>query len=159
MKPSWLGAIAIVLAAGASAQQPFDPVAFFTGPTRGQGELKEMIGKAKRTVTVSVGHVDKDGWLVIDQKVSVAGDPVRQRQWRLKQVAPGKFRGTISDAKGPVEAEVSGQTGRIRYIMKGGIKVEQVLTPLPGGRALDNRATFRKFGVKVATLTERIEKR
>ena len=54
---------------------------------------------------------------------------------------------------------MSGQTGRIRYIMKGGIKVEQVLKPLPGGRALDNRATFRKFGMKVATLTERIEKR
>jgi uncharacterized protein DUF3833 len=159
MKQSWLAAIAMVLAASGSAQQPLDPVAFFTGPTRGQGELKELIGKAKRTVTVSAGHVDKDGWLVIDQKVSVEGDPVRQRQWRLKQVAPGKFRGTISDAKGPVEAEISGQTGRIRYVMKNGIKVEQVLTPLPGGRALDNRATFRKFGMKVATLTERIEKR
>ena len=43
--------------------------------------------------------------------------------------------------------------------MKGGIKVQQVLTPLPGGKAVSNRATFRKFGMKVATLNERIEKR
>ncbi|HET9336117.1 MAG TPA: DUF3833 family protein, partial [Sphingomicrobium sp.] len=105
------------------------------------------------------GRVDKDGWLILDQTVKVEGDPDRQRRWRLKQVAPGKYRGTLSDAKGPVEAEVNGQTGHIRYVMKGGIKVEQVLTPLSGGRALSNRATFRKFGMKVATLNERIEKK
>ena len=70
-----------------------------------------------------------------------------------------RYRGTLSDAKGPVEAEVNGQSARIRYLMKGGIKVQQVLTPLPGGKAVSNRATFRKFGMKVATLNERIEKR
>jgi Protein of unknown function (DUF3833) len=159
VRPGWLGAIGLALATSASGQEPFDPVAFFTGPTRGHGELKEMLGKVKRTQTVSVGRVDKDGWLVLDQKVDVEGDPLRQRQWRLRQVAPGKYRGTLSDAKGPVEADVSSHSARIRYMMKGGIKVEQVLTPLQGGRTLDNRATFRKFGMKVATLTERIEKR
>lgn len=148
-----------LLGAAPPAPKGFDPVAFFTGPTQGRGTLKEMLGKEKRTATQSVGRVDKDGWLVLDQKVAVEGDPVRQRRWRLKQVSPGRYRGTLSDAKGAVEAEVTGQSARIRYVMKGGIKVEQLLTPLPGGRALANRATFRKFGMKVATLTERIEKR
>lgn len=118
-----------------------------------------MIGKEKRTQTVSVGRVDNDGWLVLDQKVAVQGDPIRHRHWRLKQTGPGRFSGTISDAKGPVEAEVSAQSVRIRYVMKGGIKVDQTLTPLPGGQALNNHSIFRKFGMKVATLTERIEKR
>ena len=157
------GAIAAALAfsAGAPAQapKPFDPVAFFTGPTQGRGTLKEVLGREKRTITHSVGRVDKDGWLLLDQKVAVEGDPVRQRRWRLKLVGPGKYRGTLSDAKGPVEAEVSGQSARIRYMMKGGLKVEQLLTPVPSGRAISNRSTFRKFGMKVATLTERIEKR
>lgn len=157
------GALAVALAfsvgAPAQAPKPFDPLAFFTGPTQGRGELKELVGKAKRTYVQSIGRVDKDGWLILDQTVKVEGDPDRQRRWRLKQVAPGKYRGTLSDAKGPVEAEVNGQTGHIRYVMKGGIKVEQVLTPLSGGRALSNRATFRKFGMKVATLNERIEKK
>ena len=157
--PLALGVLAIAAAAPAQAPRAFDPVAFFTGRTQGQGELKELVGKAKSTRTVSVGRVDRDGWLVLDQKVAVEGDPVRQRQWRLKLVAPGKYRGTLSDAKGPVEAEVNGQSARIRYLMKGGIKVQQVLTPLPGGKAVSNRATFRKFGMKVATLNERIEKR
>lgn len=154
-----LAALALAGAAPAQSPKPFDPVAFFTGTTRGHGTLKEMIGKEKRTQTVSVGRVDKDGWLILDQKVAIEGDPVRQRHWRLKQTGPGRYSGTISDAKGPVEAEVSAQSIRIRFVMKNGIKVEQTLTPLPGGQALNNQSTFRKFGMKVATLTERIEKR
>lgn len=154
-----LGLLALAGAAPAQAPGPFDPVAFFTGATHGRGELKELLGKPRRTVTQSVGRVDKDGWLILDQKVAVEGDPLRQRRWRLKLVGPGKYRGTLSDAKGPVEAVVKGQTVRIHYVMKGGIKVDQRLTPQPGGRALINRATFRKFGVKVALLKERIDKR
>src|SRR5688500_14009197 len=152
-------ALALPVAAPAQAPPAFDPLVAFTGRTNGQGELKEMLGKAKRVSVQSVGRVDKQGWLVLDQKVAVEGDPDRQRQWRLKQVSPGKYRGMLSDAKGPVEAEMTGRSGRIHYVMKGGIKVEQLLTPLPGGKAVSNRATFRKFGMKVATLTERIEKR
>lgn len=155
------GAIAATLAAAVPAQLPqqFDPISFFTGRTEGRGALKQLVGSTKRTMTHSIGRVDKDGWLVLEQKVAVEGDPARQRRWRLKQVAPGIYRGTLSDAKGPVEAEVTQRSARIRYVMKGGIKVEQKLTPLPGGHAMHNRATFRKFGMKVATLTERIEKR
>lgn len=161
MKRSGIILVLLVLAGGAPAQapKPFDPVAFFTGATQGRGTLKEMLGKEKRTATQSAGRVDKDGWLVLDQKVMVEGDPARQRRWRLKPVSPGHYRGTLSDAKGAVEAEVTGQAARIRYVMKGGLKVEQTLTPLPGGRAVSNRATFRKFGMKVATLNERIEKK
>jgi hypothetical protein len=161
MRPSCFGAAVLALAASAPAQgpKPFDPVAFFTGPTQSQGVLKEVLGKEKRTSVQSVGRVDKDGWLILDQKVAVQGDPLRQRRWRLKETAPGKFSGTLSDAKGPVEGELVGQSVRIRYVMKGNIRIEQLLTPLPGHRAVNNVATFHKWGMKVATMTERIEKR
>ena len=156
-----VGAFALALATSALAQgpKPFDPIVFFTGSTQGRGVLNELLGKEKRTSAQSVGRVDKDGWLILDQKVDVQGDPLRQRHWRLKQVAPGRFSGTLSDAKGPVEVAVAGQSMRIRYTMKNGIKVDQSLTALPGGKAVDNHTTFRKFGMKVATLVERIEKR
>lgn len=154
-----MAALVLAGAAPAQAPKPFDPVAFFTGATHGRGELRELMGKPKKTSAQSVGRVEKDGWLILDQKVAVEGDPLRQRRWRLKQVAPGKYRGTLSDAKGPVEAEVRGQTVHIRYVMKGNIKVEQTLTPLPGGRSMIARGTFRKFGMKVAIMKEQIDKR
>ena len=150
-----------MLAASGSAQEPksFDPVAFFTGATQGRGELREMLGKPRKIVTQSVGRVDKDGWLILDQKVAVEGDPLRQRRWRLKLVAPGRYSGTLSDAKGPVEVEVREAVVRVRYVIKGNIKVEQELRPQPGGRSVLNRGTFKKFGVKVALMKERIDKR
>ena len=156
------GATSIALAAAAApaaTPRAFDPVAFFTGTTQGRGELKELLGKPKKTSTQSVGRVDRDGWLILEQKVAVEGDPLRRRRWHLRQTSPGRFSGTLSDAKGPVEVEVHGQSVRIRYVMKGNIKVEQVLTPLPGGRSLINRGTYRKFGMKVALMKERIDKR
>ena len=143
-----LGVVVLAMAASAPAQgpKPFDPVAFFTGATQGRGMLKEMLGKEKRTSVQSVGRVDKQGLLILDQQVAVEGDPLRQRHWRLKQVAPGRFSGTLSDARGPVEVEVAGQSVRIRYRMKGNLRVEQTLTPLPGHRAVNNVATFHKWG-------------
>lgn len=159
--PPSLGVAALALAGAAPAQapKPFDPVAFFTGTTHGRGELRELMGKPKKTSAQNVGRIDKDGWLILDQKVAVEGDPLRQRRWRLKQVAPGKYRGTLSDAKGPVEADVRGQAVHIRYVMKGNIKVEQTLTPQPGGRSVTARGTFRKFGMKVAIMKEQIDRR
>lgn len=158
---AWSVAGLLLLAASASAQapKPFDPVAFFTGATQGRGELRELLGKPKKTSTQSVGRVDKDGWLILDQKVVVEGDPVRQRHWRLKQVSPGNYRGTVNDAKGPVEIDARGDVIRIRYVMTGNIKVEQELTPQPGGRSIIVRGTFKKFGMKVAVMKERVDKR
>lgn len=137
----------------------FDPVAFFTGSTRGDGKLDQIM-KGTRTVTVdSIGRPEKNGTLTLTQRITMEGDPPRTRVWKFRQVAPGRYTGTLTDASGPVETVAIGRAIRIRYPMKGGLKVEQWLTALPGGRALDNRMTVHKWGLRVATLRERIEKR
>ena len=136
-----------------------DPVAFFTGPTRGDGKLDQVM-KGVRTVTVdSVGTPEANGSLTLTQRIAMQGDPPRTRVWRFRAVAPGRYAGTLTDASGPVETVMIGRALRIRYPMKGGLKVEQWLTALPAGRALDNRLTVTKWGMRVATLSERIEKR
>jgi len=155
-------AIALSLAAAsdaAPAPDAIDPVAFFTGASHGEGRLREAFKRERRVSVDSVGRADKDGLLVLDQKLQIEGDPPRIRHWRLRQVGPNRYTGTLTDATGPVEAQVIGRSIRIRYPMKGGLKVESVLVPLSGGRAFDNRTKITKWGVKVATLTERIEKR
>ena len=70
--PPSLGVAALVPGRGPGrAPKPFDPVAFFTGATHGRGELRELMGKPKKTSAQSVGRVDKDGWLILDQKVAI----------------------------------------------------------------------------------------
>ena len=157
-----LALAACTAAAPPEAKQPgpaFDPVAFFTGPSHGDGKLDQIM-KSVRTVTVdSVGTPEANGSLTLTQRIAMQGDPPRTRIWRLKQVAPGRYAGSLTDASGPVETVAIGRALRIRYPMKGGLQVEQWLVALPGGRALDNRLTVTKWGMRVATLSERITKR
>ena len=152
---------ACTAAAPPEAAQPgpaFDPIAFFTGATHGDGKLDQVM-KGTRTVTVdSVGRPERDGSLTLTQRIAMQGDPPRTRVWKLKQVAPGRYAGTLTDANSPVETRAIGRAIRIRYPMKGGLTVEQWLTPLPGGRAIDNRMTVHKWGLRVAALRERITK-
>ena len=159
--------IALALAAcGATAPpeaaeqgEAFDPVAFFTGRSHGDG-LLDQIMKGQRRVTVdSVGKLEANGVLTLTQRIAMAGDAPRTRVWKLKQVAPGHYGGSLTDASGPVETLAIGRAIRIRYPMKGGLHVEQWLVALPGGRALDNRLTVTKWGMRVASLHERITKR
>ncbi|MCY7271344.1 MAG: DUF3833 domain-containing protein [Sphingomonas bacterium] len=157
-----LALTACTAAAPPEAEQPgpaFDPVAFFTGATRGDGKLDQIM-KGVRTVTVdSVGELEANGALTLTQRIAMQGDPPRTRVWKLKQVAPGRYAGNLTDATGSVETVAIGRAIRIRYPMKGGLMVEQWLVALPGGRKLDNRLTVTKWGMRVASLHERIEKR
>lgn len=158
------GAAAIALALAAAgeavaAPEPLDPVAFFTGASHGQGRLREAFKRERRVSVDSVGRAEKDGALILDQKMQIEGEPLRIRRWRLRQVSANRYTGTLTDATGPVEAQVIGRGIRIRYPMKGGLKVESWLTAVPGARAFDNKTTITKWGLKVASLTERIEKR
>ncbi len=159
---AFLALTACTAAAPPEASQPgpaFDPVAFFTGKSHGDGRL-EQIMKGVRIVTVdSVGKTEANGALTLTQRIATEGEPARTRVWRLKQVTPGRYSGTLTDATGPVETIAVGRAIRIRYPMTGGLKVEQWLIALPGGQKLDNRLTVTKWGIRVASLHERISKR
>ena len=155
-------AIALALAAAgdaAAAPDAIDPVVFFTGASHGEGRLREAFKRERRVSVDSVGRAEKDGALILDQKMAIEGEPLRIRRWQLRRVGHNRYTGTLTDATGLVEAQVIGRSIRIRYPMKGGLKVESWLTAVPGARAFDNKTTITKWGLKVASLTERIEKR
>jgi hypothetical protein len=156
-------AIVALAAAGAVAawsmpSDNFDPVDFFAGRSHGEGTLHELMKGGKPISVDSVGRVNREGMLVLDQTVRVAGDPVKRRQWRLRPTREG-WSGTLTDAEGKVSATREGESIRIRYKMADGLKVEQLLTPRPGGGAVDNQMKIKKFGIVVARLNETIVKR
>jgi hypothetical protein len=141
-----------------AAVEGFDPVAFFTGRTTGSGTLRKMLSSPQATHVSGVGALRHDGVLVLDQTVAIAGEPTKRRQWQLRQTAPGRFAGTLSDARDQVAAEVSGTRLTIRYTMKDGMRVEQQLTIAPGGQSARNAMKFRKMGIVVGTLDEVIRR-
>jgi len=142
----------------AAPQPVFDPAAFFAGRTEGRATLKVMLHHARPVHVIGLGHVERDGTLVLDQTVVQQGKKPERREWRLRRTAPGHYAGTLSDATGPVTGEVSGNCLHLSYPMKGDLEVEQRIYLQPGGCTALNRMRIRKFGVTVGRLDETISK-
>ena len=143
----------------AAATPVFSPQAFFTGATVGDGLLRVGLSSARPVHVEGSGHVEADGTLVLVQHIEQAGRPERNRTWRLHPAGGTDFSCTLSDASGPVRAEVRGNMLHIRFAAKSGLAVEQWLYLQTGGRVALNRMVVRKFGVPVATLRETIRRR
>ena len=151
-----LGLSLALVASPASAA--FDPVAFFRGHSEGRGSLKILLLQSPVRVDVqSEGRIEKDGSLLLVQRIQQQGEKPRTRYWRLKRQSPTHFTGTLTDATGPVSVDLVGQRARIRYQMKNRMAVEQWLTPA-GHNLVHNEMRVRRFGVVVARLSETIRK-
>jgi hypothetical protein len=84
-----------------SAPAPsFDAVGFFQGRTRGEGELKVVLSRAARVKVEGQGRREADGTLVLDQLIDRDGAEPERRQWRIREVAPSRYRGTLTSAEG-----------------------------------------------------------
>ncbi len=142
----------------AGAAEAFDAIRFFDGKTEGEGVLKVALRSPTAIRVQSRGRIETDGTLSVRQTVSEGGKPARSREWRIRELSPGRYAGTLSDASGPVVGEAVGNRLRLRFRMKGGLDAEQWLTLAPGGRSAHNVMRVRKFGLTVASLDETIRK-
>ena len=147
--------LAILVAAPAHAA--FNPVDFFRGRTHGEGTLKVLFQPSKRITVDSVGSSEKDGSLVLKQTINEPGKPPRTRYWRLRETAPNRFEGTLTDAASPVRVDVAGDRVRIRYKAKNNLDFDQWLTPT-GPKTVSNTMRVKRFGITVATFNEVIRK-
>ncbi len=126
-------------------------MAFFEGRTVSEGTTKVIMKKAFKVRSQGVGRIEPDGTLVLVQQVDDGKEARKERRWRIRQVAPGRFSGTMSEAVGPVTVEKVGQRFRFSFRMKGGLAVEQWLTPLADGMSARSTLTVKKLGLAVAT--------
>ena len=125
-----------------------DPMRFFEGKTVSLSTIKLIMRRPYRSRTIGDGEIDS-GTLNLVQRVHEDGKAPYDRKWRMRQVAPGRFTGTMSEAKGPVTAEEFRGRYRFRFKMRSNMSIEQWLTPLPGGKSARSRVTIRKLGMTV----------
>src|SRR3978361_1293043 len=104
------------------------------------------------------GRMDAGGALLLDQIVEEEGKPARRRTWRLVRSGGNRITGTISDVRGAGAGEIGEKTLHLRYRLEEGPLVEQWVALHPGGRTAQNRMTFHRFGLKVATVESTIRK-
>ena len=136
---------------GALAAPLADPLRFFEGRTESVGIMKMIMKKPYKVRSIGQGKIAADGTLHLVQQVRDEGQPPKERVWRIRQVAPGKFTGSMSEAKGPVTIEQVGKGYRFRFKMPGNLSVEQWLVPNGDGKSGSSKLTIRKYGMKVAS--------
>ena len=156
MKLPALAAGALLLMSTA-ASAAFNPVDFFRGRTHGDGTLKVIFQSPKSISVDSEGRTEGDGSLLLRQVIHEPGKPARTRYWRLRQTAPDRFEGTLTDAAGPVRVDVVGDRVRIRYKAKNHLDFDQWLTSA-GANRVNNRMRVKRFGLVVARFEEVIRK-
>jgi hypothetical protein len=135
-----------------------NPLTFFEGRTESISNVRIVTKKPFRSRAIGKGVIKADGSLDLVQRVEDEGELVKERRWRMHQVGPGRFAGTMSEAKGPVTAEQVGGRYRFRFRMDGNGTVEQWLTPMPDGRSARSTVSIRKYGIKVGASDGTIRK-
>lgn len=128
-----------------------NPLHFFAGRTESIGTVKLVMKKPFRSRSLGRGVIKPDGSLDLIQRVEDEGASPRERRWHIRQVGPGKFTGTMSEAKGPVTIDEVNGRYRFRFQMAGSVSVEQWLIPAADWRSGVSRVTIRKFGIRVGT--------
>ena len=158
---SLVAALLISLAlplAPAKAERILEPLRFFEGRTEMLSLVKVMMKKPYASRTVGRGQILPDGSLSLVQQIHDHGKPISQRRWRIREISPGKFTGTMSEAVGPVQIQQIGTRFLFKFRMKGKLAIEQWITPMPGGKAATTKMTAKKLGMRVATSEGTIRK-
>jgi hypothetical protein len=142
---------AALLPGTAGAQRTDDPLRFFEGRTESVSMIDTIARKPYRSRSLGRGEIRPDGSLRLVQRVEEDGRPAFDRLWLIRQVSPGHFSGTMTDAKGPVTVDQVAGRFRFRFKMKGNLSIEQWLTPLADGKSAKSKITIRKLGLTVGS--------
>jgi hypothetical protein len=158
LAPAFVAALTAFTATSAAAAG-LDMLGFFTGKSHGENVMKIALQRPKKLIVDSVGGRNKEGEFILIDTVQEEGKPPRKRTWAMREAGPNHYTGTLSDAVGPVDVVINGDTATVRYTMKDGhLKVEQQLKLQPGGKTIANRVVAKKFGMKFATVEGIIRK-
>lgn len=150
-------AATLLLLAVAPPQDALDIAGFFTGRTHADNNLKIAFHSTSKLIVDSVGK--RQGAEFVQTDVVREGNkPARTRVWRTHEIAPGHFGGTLTDATGPVDIRVRGNSVVIRYTMNGGLDIEETMTLQTDGKSLANHVVARKFGLTFARVDGVIRK-
>jgi Protein of unknown function (DUF3833) len=133
----------------------FRPEHFFGTTATGHGVIQSASGKPARQLRVeSRGSMLPDGRFRLDQDIYEAGK-TSHRHWIMTRIDDRRYVATLSDAAGPVTAEVYGNLFHLRYrFKKPFVTMEQWLYLQPDGRTVLNTGTIRMPGRTIARLSE-----
>ena len=160
MKLAAAALLGIAASASAVPEKPrLDMTSFFSGKSHADNVIKIAFHGPHKLIVDSVGGRNKEGEFVLIDTVQEEGKPVRKRSWVMRPAGDGHFTGYLSDASGPVDVVVNGDTATIRYTMTdGGLKIVQQVQLQGDGKTLSNHVVAKKLGITFAHVDGTIHK-
>jgi hypothetical protein len=153
------------LADYAGATPALDLRRYFDGTVDAWGVFTDRGGKVVKrfTVVMACRWAGDEG--VLDEAFTYSDGSTQRRVWRLRQLADGRYTGRADDVVGEAEGRGLGNAFQWQYTLALPVdsKVLEVQMDdwmyLMSDRVMLNKATMRKFGVKLGEVTLSFTKR
>ena len=149
----------VALLALTTAPAALDMTGFFAGKSHAENVIKIALHAPHKLIVDSLGGRNKEGEFVLIDTVREEGKPERTRTWVMHLASPDHFTGVLSDATGPVDVLVHGDSATISYVMTDGhLKIVQQIQLQADGKTLSNHVIAKKFGLTFAHVDGTIRK-
>lgn len=141
------------------ADSPLDAMtAFFLGRVSGNGVFEDRSGRPRRTFMLAITGRLEGAALVLDEDFTYDDGARERRTWRFERDGPTAFKASAADCVGPAIGEITPGRWRMRYGFM--LRLRNRLVPVDfddrlyvvGPRIAINRATMRKWGIKLGTV-------
>ena len=167
----WLAAAALLSSCAspnieqyANEKPALDLAQFFNGKVIAHGIFQDRSGQVVKRFTVDMEGrwQGKEG--VLDEHFTYSDGKKERRIWRLTQHADGRYSGTADDVAGIANGRAMGNAFQWAYTLKLPVdgQVYEVQFDdwmyLVDERVMLNRATMRKFGIRLGEVTLSFQK-
>ncbi|EXJ13064.1 hypothetical protein D791_00412 [Nitrincola nitratireducens] len=132
---------------------------FFEGKVYAWGIFEDRFGKLRREFIVEIDGTMENGKLVLDELFLYSDGELDRRIWTITPQGNGQYSGTADDIIGQASGQIKGNT--LHWVYSMNLKVgddswkvnfDDWMYLQPGG-VLINRATIRKWGFELGTVT------
>lgn len=146
-------------------QPKLDLFAYFQGKTQGWGIVQDRSGNMIRHFVVNIdGRLNANGELVLDERFAWNDGSKSTRIWTIQADGAATYTGSAGDVVGPARGASSGNVLNWRYVLRAPVDgrewdltFDDLMFLLPD-QVLLNRATMKKFGLRVGEVTIAFQK-
>jgi Protein of unknown function (DUF3833) len=142
----------------------FELTTFLDGRTRAWGIFEDRFGRLRRRFDVDMDGRWLEGVFRLDERFVYDDGRIENRTWLVKQMSAGRFEATCDDCVGVAVGVCSRDMVQMSYAFRLKLPSRVVIVDLDdrlhniSARNAINRATVRKWGIRIGELTLFFEK-
>ena len=132
---------------------------YLSGNVKAWGVLQNRSGKVTRQFKADLTGQWNGSELILDEIFNWNDGEKQTRQWKIKKIDDHNYEGTASDVVGTAKGFSYGPSFKFEYVLLVPVKGKNIKITfddwifMQDERVAINRATMKKFGIKVAELT------